>query len=244
MIVVGAALAGAVVWGARALGVAVSARAVLGGVIGLQIVALVHSTWALAHGLEDTKRAHLYLGVLACTAALTILIGIPILLALARGNAAPVALAVATTAAALTVWLPGLTYALVPISTQVPLAVYKVLEWLPPVMTGVAIGWCGVRTVRRGAASVGALAIIWVGPALATAISYAIGSRIYLQFPRELWPAGSQVFRAALGSTGQGPQRIAITVVTAILAWLVFSSLARRHGRASVEPQPSLASSE
>jgi len=242
ILVVGAALGGLAVVIARVRGRAMSAGYVLAGVLGVQIGALAHAAWALGRGLESSSRANLYVGALVGAAALTIVIGIPILLGIARGHAAPATLAVATSAVALSAWLPALVFAFVPISAQVPLVVWRTIEWLPLVIAGIAIGWCGWKTAQRAIASVFSLVIIWVLPALATAVSYGIGSRIYLQFPEELFPASKQVFMMALGTAGQGPQRIAITGVVAILAWLFFRTRNRRGEPQGDEPQLSPAS--
>jgi hypothetical protein len=222
VIIVGAALGGLAVVIARLNGRVLAAGHVLAGVVGLQVCALAHAVWAVKDGLETSTRAQVYLGGLAGGAALMIVIGIPILLAIARGHAAPVTLAVAASSVALGWWLLALMSAVVPISAQVPLFVWRTIEWLPAVITGIAIGWCGWRSAKRAVASVLAVVIIWVVPALVTAVMYGLGSRIYLQFPRELVDASKQVFRMALGSTGQAPQRVAITVVVAILVWFAF----------------------
>ena len=232
ILVIGAALGGLAVVIARTRGRAMSAGYVLAGVLGVQIGALAHAAWALDIGLESSSRASLYVSALVGGAAVTILVGIPILLGIARGHAAPATLAVAASSVALSTWLTASLFAIVPISAQVPLVVWRTIEWLPLVIAGIAIGWCGWRTAQRATASVFALVIIWVLPALATAVSYGIGSRIYLQYPAELFPASKQVFVMALGTAGQGPQRIAITVVVAILAWVFF-----RTRRTSREPQ-------
>jgi len=234
VIIVGAALGGLAVVIARLKGRVLGAGHVLAGVVGLQVCALAHAVWAVKDGLDTSTRAQVYLGGLAGGAALMIVIGVPILLAIARGHAAPVTLAVAASSVALGSWLLALMSAVIPISVQVPLIVWRTIEWLPPIITGIAVGWCGWRTVKRTAASVLAVVIIWVGPALVTAVQYGLGSRIYLQFPRELVDASKQMFRMALGTTGQGPQRIAITVVVAILSWFIF----RARSQASPASNP------
>jgi hypothetical protein len=205
---------------------------VLAGVLGVQLGALAHASWAVGSGLEASKRADLYVGALTGAAAITILIGVPVFLGIARGHAAPATIAVAASCVALSSWLAALVFAVIPLSAQVPLIVWRGIEWLPLVIAGAVIGWCGVRTVQRALASASALLLIWIVPALATAVSYGIGSRVYLRFLEELFPASKQVFFMALGTAGQGPQRIAITVVVAILAWLFF-----RARRQSDEPR-------
>lgn len=224
MLAVGAALGGLTVALAKWRGRALRAGHVLTGVLALQVAALAHAAWALRTGLESSTRANLYLGALVGAAALTIAIGVVILLGIARGHKAPATIAIAVSSVALSTWLTSLVLGIVPITAQLPLVVWRTIEWIPLVIAGTAIGWCGWRTAKRAIASVVALLFVWILPALATAISYGIGSRIYLQYPQELFPASKQVFVMALSSAGQGPQRIAITVVVAILAWVFFRS--------------------
>src|SRR6478735_5975684 len=143
MLVVGAALGGLAVVLARMRGRAMRAGYVLAGVLGLQLGALAHAAWALRSGLESSSRASLYVGAIVGAAALTIVIGILILLGIARGHAAPTTLAVSASSVALASWLTALVAAIVPVSAQLPLVVWRFVEWLPLVITGIAIGWCG-----------------------------------------------------------------------------------------------------
>ncbi len=106
--------------------------------------------------------------------------------------------------------------------SSTPLFVSDVAEWLPAIGTGLAVAWCGVDSVKRATASVTAMLVLWMAPALMTAVSYTLGSRMFLKNPEELWPVGSQVFRMALGPDGGAPTRmlhalLVIAVGTAIL---------------------------
>ncbi|MFV0285555.1 MAG: hypothetical protein ACK5IM_04085, partial [Demequina sp.] len=88
----------------------------------------------------------------------------------------------------------------------------------------------GVATARRAVGAATSLLALWALPASATALSYAVGSRIYLQNPAELVPAGLQVLGMALGPDGGAPQRILIAVAVGVTTWAVRRTLARRTG--------------
>jgi len=236
LLVIGAAFAGAAVAIARGLHRTLSARLVLLGLLIVQVAALAHSAYVLTSGLGDGRRDQLYAGSLVGGALMTIALGVLIMLGIASAKPAPATLAIAASAVALNVWLPGLVLVIVPEQTVLPTLVWQSVSWLPAVITGIAVGWCGVRTVGRAVASVAAVLMIWIGPAFVTAVSYGLGTRIYLQYPAELLPASKQVFGLALGSTGQGPQRVAITVAVALLAWLAFAARDRMRAGAATAP--------
>lgn len=238
MLVIGAAIAGAVAAICNARGRIVSARMVLVGVLVVQLGALAHAAIALRGGLGDGSRAELYLWTLVGAAALSIALGALVLLGIASRRPAPFTLSVSAAAVALGQWLIMLVAAAFPTTTTLPAMVWNLTAWLPPVVVGVAVGWCGVRSVGRAAASVASVVIIWAGPAFLTALFYGLGSRIYLQYPAELVPAMRQVFGLALGNQGQGPQRVIITVALAVLTAAVLYGL-RRSDRASVDAPPS-----
>jgi len=227
LLVIGAAIAGTVVAIVRARGLAMSASATLAGLLVVQLAALAQSALALAGGLGDEDRARLYLWVLIAAALLAMGLGVLALLGIASRRPVPSTLAIAAAAVALGTWLSEALVVVMPGGTGGPVIVWQFAEWLPAVVTGIAVGWCGVRTVGRTLASLAALALIWVGPAALVALFYGLGSRIYLQNPEELVPAMKQAFQMALGSAGQGPQRLAITLSAAVISWLAFAAWSR-----------------
>jgi uncharacterized membrane protein len=87
-----------------------------------------------------------------------------------------------------------------------------VLRWLPAVIVGLALGFCGVRPARRIAVWLVVLAALWVTPALLTALQYGLGMRVLNGDVKEMASAASQVFPLALA-----------TEVTPVLAAIVIA---------------------
>jgi len=227
LLVIGAAIAGTVVAIVRARGLSMSVSATLAGLLVVQVAALAQSALALAGGLGDESRARLYLWVLIAAVLLAMGLGVLVLLGIASRRPVPATLAIAAAAVALGTWLSEALVLVMPGGTGGPVIVWQFAEWLPAIVTGVAVGWCGVRTLGRTVASLAAVALIWVGPAALVALFYGLGSRIYLQNPEELVPAMKQAFQMALGSVGHGPQRLAITMGVAALSWLALAGWSR-----------------
>lgn len=83
-----------------------------------------------------------------------------------------------------------------------PADVLPVARWLPSILVGIVLGWCGVRPPRRLAVWVVALAALWITPAMITALTYALGMRVLDGDLREMGEAAAQIFPLALGIGG------------------------------------------
>lgn len=98
-----------------------------------------------------------------------------VLLLLARSTRAGACVAAAIAAPAAGVWLSALSSPDVVISTAVVSS--GDLRWAPAVLVGLALAWCGLRTRGRISAWVMSMVLLWVVPALLTAISAAAAYR-------------------------------------------------------------------
>jgi len=124
-----------------------------------------------------------------------------------RRHAVPVAGADAPLRAALGVALSAVPFtgwigtAIVAFTTfnGYPQEVATVLRWLPAVIVGLALVWCGVRPWGRIVVWVVALLSLWVVPAVITALSYVLGSRVLQGDLREMADAAVRIFPQALG---------------------------------------------
>lgn len=79
-------------------------------------------------------------------------------------------------------------------------ALVTTLRWMPAVLVGAVIAWCGFRTIGRVVAVVVSIAALWIGPAFFTAVGNAAGSRNLAHNPLEMLDYGVGVFWAALGT--------------------------------------------
>ncbi|WP_143340411.1 hypothetical protein [Demequina sp. NBRC 110057] len=230
MLVVGGAVAGAAerwLLARRGLG---RRTLVTVGLAATQLVCVAQTTVVTQAGIEDSSRASVYLAGLALAAVVSVGVSVLVQRGIAGGGPAAGAMAATAGGIALGMWVAALASALAGVASSPPAWVFAVATWTPSVVAGIAVGVCGVSTVRRALGAVASLLGLWVLPAFATALSYAVGSRVYLQNPAELVPAAAQVFRLALGTDGGAPQRLLVAVAVAVVTWAVCRTLSRRAG--------------
>ena len=100
-------------------------------------------------------------------------------------------------------------------------------------LVGLALAWCGVRTSGRIAAWVMSLVLLWVLPAVLTAISYVAGFRAAESLLESIG-AGLDVLALALAPSIAGPPvllALGIGVLGSLLIWLVLFRRARAADR-------------
>jgi len=210
VIVIGSAIAGIVL---RATGTR-PGLAIL-GVLVVQVFGLVQTALTVFNGLSVRTESLFYLGALVTSTVVAILLGMLVLLLIARSPRAGVVVGVAIAAVALGPWLNSLVIPFGVVVVPEPLyAVRGVLAVVPPILVGLAIAWAGIRTVGRAIAAAVALLLLIVGPTLIIAVSNAAGSRVLARYPLEMLDYGIGVFRSALGI----PELWAPTFAIAILA--------------------------
>ena len=89
------------------------------------------------------------------------------------------------------------------------------LQWLPAILCGSAIAWCGIDTIGHVSANVLGVAATVSGPAFGTAVSSAASTRVLARYPLEMLDHGARVFQAVLGMTDLMLRLIATAVVVA-----------------------------
>lgn len=224
MVVVGSAVAGALVRLAASRGRPVRLWLVGAGAAAVQVVALAQTAAVLQGGLEDSTRALVYLLGMIAGLSVGIVVGLLVMTGLARAGTAGATVAITFASLALAEWLPTLVHPIgaVP-SYDTPQLVFDAVRWLPVLIIAVAVGWCGVMTVRRALASVVSLLALWIVPAVVVAFTHAVGSRVYLQDPSELIPAATGVFRDSLTSAATA-QAMLVAVVVAIMVGIALAA--------------------
>jgi hypothetical protein len=182
----------------------------------LQVAATVQTAKVVAPNLTERTASTVYLAACVAVVAVAAIGG---LIVFALVTARPRAAAVPGWAlAALAIGSWAATF-LVP-SGSTPGGVRywlltEVVRWVPALIVGVAIGWAGVGTGGRIVAALAALIVLWVGPAVLTAVSASVGSRVLLAYPRELVETAVAVLRAALVSPAIVLPPLAVAVVVA-----------------------------
>lgn len=216
--------------------------AALAGLVGVQVVAVVETAVVTGAGMRmdgtpgtgaDVSAAQLY--VVALTVGSLVCIGAAAVLAALVARAAPggALVALALGAVALGSWAN--TFVVPPVSSPGDAAgvVLAVLRWLPAVAVGAAVAWTGLRTVGQGIAALIALGLLWTGTAAITAVSYALGSRVYLPYPLEMVSAGATVFVMAMGPAGATLVPLLVAAVIGVAGAVV---VRLRDGRRRSEP--------
>lgn len=205
--------------------------ALLGGVLIVQVIATAQTAIVVSAGLSDRAASTVYLVALTCGTVAAILLGLGMLVLVARAPRAGALIAFSLAAIAFASWLGGLFFPVGTFSTASPLTsvLREVMQFAPAVIIGVAIAWCGVNSVGRVIAAVAALAMLWVGPTAATAVSAAVGSRVLAPYPTEMLDYGVGVFRMAIGMPELWLNAVLVAVVVAVVGLLVRRWLAGRQ---------------
>ncbi|MPV35912.1 hypothetical protein [Georgenia subflava] len=249
-----ALLLGMLVWGPAVAGLMVRrepvearARAVLVAAIGYLVVAGVATAQAatvVADGLRaDDPRSVLYFrGVLAVILC-SVLVGVVVLVLLARAPRAPASSGATVAALACGIWLNALIVPKGVVASTTHVAVLGHARWIPAVLVGAALVWCGLGGVGKVVAWLVNIVLLWAVPAGLTAVSYAAGSRVLAGAPEEMLAAGGAVFVRALGPDGSSLGYAALALAIGVVGSGTRTYLARRRaGRAvsgeSAQPVP------
>ena len=201
LIVIGSTVAGVVARATAAQHPQSALAALIGGVVGVQTIALVQTAIVVMSGLRDERASTLYLAALTTGTVAAILLGVGILVLIARAPRAGALVGVSVSAIAFGSWLSGLLFPVGSVVSSSPLtdAFGAVIHVVPAIVIGAAIAWAGIGTVGCVVAAIVSLLMLWFGPTLVTAVSAAVGSRVLLPYPAEMLDYGVGVFRMAIG---------------------------------------------
>ncbi|WP_426186114.1 hypothetical protein [Microbacterium sp. TWP3-1-2b2] len=152
-----------------------------------------------------------------------------------RTSVTPVALGIVLAAVPFANWI---STAITAFTTYMgyPQFISEALRWLPAVIVGVALAWCGVRPlVRLVVWVVGALAV-WILPTLFTAIMYALGSRVFQGELGVMAEAATQLFPQAAAVLWQ-PAVVALVIgAVGFVARMLVTRLRLRQAQRSTLP--------
>jgi hypothetical protein len=116
---------------------------------------------------------------------------------------------------------------------NIPPAVLTLTRWLPAVLVGVALAWCGLRPTTRVLAWAADLVLLWVVPALFISVNYVFGTRVYLGDLGEMALMGRQILAATLGPDGGAGPLILLAIAIALAGTGVLEVLRRRQARSA-----------
>lgn len=188
---------------------------VAAGVLLVHAIVTVQAFAVLADGLGLTRgapgaRESLYFGGMLGGVIVGIVLAQLALWLTSRQSVTPVALGIVLSAVPFANWI-GTAITAFTTYMGYPQFIADVLRWLPAVIVGLTLVWCGVRPAGRLVVWVVGPLAVWVLPAAFTALSYVLGSRVLLGDLGVMADAATQVFPMALGVLWQ-PAVVALVI--------------------------------
>lgn len=204
------------------------------GVLCVQVLAAIQSFIVVAEGLgvftnTADSRGWLYLAGMLGGTIVSMLMAQGLYWLISRTAVGPAALGIALAAVPFASWL--LTVAVLfagPAGAATGMSV--LYRWLPALIVGAALGWCGVQPLRRLGVWVAGLLMLLVTPAVFTAASNALGMRVLDGDLREMAQVAAEIFPLALG-LGVAPTALALLLAAAIVAVRWMARRRRASGR-------------
>lgn len=227
LIVTGSAVAGLV---ARTLRRRMPRRGFAGllvGVLAVQVVALAQTAVTVQAGLQHRLESTVYVVALIALTLFSIAVGALVLWLIARAPRAGALIGLAFGSIAVGFWASTLLHPFLGVVSGEVSWLLGALRWLPAVLIGAAISWCGVGTIGRVVAAIASLVVLWLAPALATAVSSAAGTRVLATRPAEMLDYGLGVFAAASTLPELVLPPIAVAIVVAGIGLGVRAVVAR-----------------
>ncbi len=173
----------------------------VGGVFTVQLIATVQSFWILHEGLAPGSMSGLYYGGLLAGVIGSMVAALVALVLIASRSTVKATIGFGLMAVPLTSWAVGWVVGIMGY-INVPTAVPTIARWVPAVLVGCALAWCGLRPVRRVAAWILNLAFLWVIPALFISVQYVLGTRVLAGDVQEMLLMSRQILAATLGPDG------------------------------------------
>lgn len=200
--------------------------AVAMGTVGVQLTATLQTFNTVGDGLLRNPAAELYLTALLYGSIASILIGLLVLVLIAKAPAPGAVAASSIAAVCCGLWLEGLLFPIDSLAT-LSAAALALVRWSPAVILGVAVGIAGLKSVGRVLAAVFGVLMLWVAPALFTAISVGGGTRVLAYQPAAMAQLGAEVFLNTLHPTPSTLVPLAIAVAVAVLVLAVSRTVRR-----------------
>jgi hypothetical protein len=229
-----------VITGAAAAGLAARATrprlrrggvvAIFTGLLATQVIAAAQTTTVVRAGLEERAESDLYLAAVLAVVVLAVFVGTAVFWLTATAPRAGALLGLSIAAIAFGPWLNGLIVPFGSIPAEWAGALIGWTRWIPPILIGIAIAWCGISTAGRVIAALASLLLLWVAPALVTGVVNAAGSRVLADSPADMLDYAVQVTRMALFVPEIALPPIVVAIVVAT-AGLVGRAVIRRRGR-------------
>lgn len=198
------------------------------GVLLVQVGATVQSAVVVASGLQERTESTLYLALLVTLCILSILLGAAALVLIARAPRGGALIGLTICAIAVGQWISAVLRPFTTMAAEWAYSLAGLIQWVTPVLVGVAIAWAGINTIVRIVAALASLVFIWVTPALITGVTNAAGSRVLAHDPPGMIEYAVQVFQMALFMPELALRPIVAAVVVAAVGLGVRAVAGRR----------------
>lgn len=195
------------------------------GVVAAHLTAAVQSFVLLDGGLADGTMSGVYFAGLLAGVVASIAASLVALLLLASTSRALTALGAGLMAVPFASWAMGWVAGFVG-QTNVPSLAATAARWVPAVIVGAALAWCGLRPARRAFVWLADLALLWVVPALFISVSYVLGTRALAGDLPEMLLMSRQILAATLGPAGGAGPTVLLALAIG-LAGFGFRAVAR-----------------
>ncbi|MFZ8757183.1 hypothetical protein ACO03V_07170 [Microbacterium sp. HMH0099] len=232
LLVVGGVLAGVLARSRGARPGVGRSLATVAGLVVVQVAAVVQTAVTTRAVLQERDESAVYLLLLTAVAVLAAVVAAVACLLVAAAPRAGAGIGLMVGAAAAGSWLGVLLFP--PFSYESPFsALIPMLTYVSPVLVGLAIAWTGVASVGRVIAALVGLGLVWLVPALTTAIASAAGTRVLARDLPGMAEYGISVFRSASTIPEIVAPPLVTAVVVAVAGLLVRGLLASRRRRAA-----------
>ncbi|ACZ30405.1 hypothetical protein Xcel_1374 [Xylanimonas cellulosilytica DSM 15894] len=235
LVVAGWAIAGVVVRWLRDRLAPGGTTAVGTGVAVVQAAATVPTALTVRAGLREGSDSAAYLAALLAVVIVAVLLGVLVLRLIARAARPGATVGLSLAAVPVGLWLSGFVTELGTGSFGVRVGadpVRFVVGIAPAVLVGVAIAWGGLRSRSQILAASASVLILWVAPAVVSAVSVVAGSRVLLGHPAEMVDVGLLSLRTTLTSVTASLLPVLIAVVVGGLGTALATVRAARDRRA------------
>ena len=185
------------------------------GVLAVQGTATTQAFSVVRAGLAPGQASDLYSAGLLAGVVAAVAASLVALFLLASRSPGRVALGVGLMAVPFASWSVEWFVNLSEVGS-VPAVVPTLAHWLPAVLVGTALAWCGVRPTTRILVWIVDLALLWVVPALFISVNYVFGTRVYLGDFDEMAIMARQITAATVGPAGGAGPLVALALAVAL----------------------------
>jgi hypothetical protein len=190
-------------------------------VLVVQIIAVAQATAVVMNGLEGSNWADRYLAAVIAVTLVSVLIGILVLLLIAKSPIPGAVIGLGIAAIAAGIWANALVAPFGIVSDEPTSSKLYNVQWIPALIVGVAIAWAGFRTVGRVSAAVAALLILWIVPAVLAGLRAATGDLGLEDASGEMLAYGLETFWMALMLPGLALLPLVVAVSVAAVGRLI-----------------------